>query len=98
MVTTKSHEMTLPAVAGGGWPTQAWFWLEWGSSIAGQSLPAALSCFRVVDSDSIFTVPHSRVTSQQQVPFDFAQGRLSTPQTTALAMIRSGRDDRIEEI
>src|SRR4030088_1547338 len=26
-----------------GWPTQAWFWLEWGSSIAGQSLLAARS-------------------------------------------------------
>src|ERR1700716_3782007 len=26
-----------------GWPTQAWFWLGWGSSIAGQSLPAARS-------------------------------------------------------
>jgi hypothetical protein len=26
-----------------GWPTQARFWLEWGSSTAGQSFPAARS-------------------------------------------------------
>jgi len=36
--------------------------------------------------------------SQQQVPFDFAQGRLSTPQIVAFAMICSGRDDRVGEI
>jgi hypothetical protein len=36
-----------------GWPTQAWFWLEWGSSTAGQSLPAAVFRFRVVHFDSI---------------------------------------------
>jgi len=28
-----------------GWPTQARFWLEWGSSTAGQSVPAALRVF-----------------------------------------------------
>src|SRR5260370_28751814 len=27
-----------------GWPTQGWFWLEWGSSLPGQSL---LALFRV---------------------------------------------------
>ena len=32
-------------LGGGGWPTQAWFWLEWGSSTAA-SLPAARSRFR----------------------------------------------------
>src|SRR5947207_13710578 len=36
--------------------------------------------------------------SQQQVPFDFAQGRLSTPRIVAFAMICSGRDDRVGEI
>ena len=35
---------------------------------------------------------------KQQVPFDSAQGRLSTPQIIALAIICSGRDDRVEEI
>ena len=39
------------------WPIQAWFWLEWGSSTAGQSLPAARSRFRAVHSDSISTRP-----------------------------------------
>jgi hypothetical protein len=43
-------------------------------------------------------VPHSQVMSQQQVPFDYAQGRLSTLQIIAFAMICSGRDDRTEEI
>src|SRR5580704_2504390 len=40
-----------------GWPIQAWCWLEWGSSTAGQSLPAARSRLRAVHSDSIFTRP-----------------------------------------
>jgi len=40
----------------------------------------------------------ARVTLQHQVPFDFAQGRLSTPQIIAFAMICSGRDDRVREI
>src|ERR1700677_791755 len=31
---------------------------------------------------------------KHRVPFDFAQGRLSTPQIIAFAMISSGRDDR----
>src|ERR1039458_2925962 len=29
----------------GGWPTQARFWLEWGSSTAGQSLPELFRVF-----------------------------------------------------
>jgi hypothetical protein len=41
----------------GGWPTQARLWLEWGSSIARASLPAARSRFRAVHSDSISTRP-----------------------------------------
>jgi hypothetical protein len=32
-----------------------------------------------------------------KVPFGFAQGRLSTPQIIAFAMICSGRDDRVGE-
>ena len=38
-------------------PIQARFWLEWGSSTVGQSLPAARSRFRAVHSDSISTRP-----------------------------------------
>jgi hypothetical protein len=47
--------------ADGGWPIQARFWLEWGSSTAGQSLPAARSRFRAVHSDSISTRPSQPV-------------------------------------
>ena len=45
-----------------GGPTQARFWLEWGNSTAGQSLPAARSRLRAVHSDSISTRPSSPVT------------------------------------
>src|ERR1700732_4483942 len=48
---TPATDMTKHLGAGGGWPTQARFWLEWGSSTAGQSLPATLSCFCIVYSD-----------------------------------------------
>ena len=37
---TIDYKEALP----GGWPTQAWLWPEWGSSLAGQSL---LALFRV---------------------------------------------------
>jgi len=43
-----------------GWPIQAWFWLEWGSSELEMSVPAALSRFRAVHSDSMSNDPHSR--------------------------------------
>ena len=46
----------------GRWPAQAWFWLEWGSSTAGQSLPAARSRFRAVHSDSISTRPSQQAS------------------------------------
>ena len=66
------------------------FWLEWSIPIAGQRLPAALSWFRVFYSDSILTRPSK--------PGDATTPGPSTPQITALAVICSGRDDRIEEI
>jgi hypothetical protein len=44
------------ARSGGGWPTQAGGVGLSGISVAGQSLPAARSRFRDVDSASIFTV------------------------------------------
>jgi hypothetical protein len=40
---------------------------------------------------------HLSGENSQQVPFDFAQGRLSTPQITALAVICCGRNDRVGE-
>jgi len=61
---THKSEKQIPHLGGFGmtmalevnrWPIQAWFWLEWGSSTAGQSLPAARSRFRAVHSDSIST-------------------------------------------
>jgi hypothetical protein len=41
----------------GPWPNQARFWLEWGSSMAGQSVPAARSCLRAVHSNLISARP-----------------------------------------
>jgi hypothetical protein len=49
----------LPLNGRDGCSTQAQSWLEWGSSTIGQSLASALSCFRVVYSESISSVPHS---------------------------------------
>jgi hypothetical protein len=57
LVIQKTVVMRCP----GGWPIQARFWLEWGSSIAGQSLPAARSRFRAVHSDSISIRPREPV-------------------------------------
>jgi PD-(D/E)XK nuclease superfamily protein len=59
--TTRPHHKPCRDGAGGGWPTQARFWLEWGSSTAEQSLPAARSRFRAVHSDSISTRPSQPV-------------------------------------
>src|SRR6266849_8455640 len=66
----------LTRLARDGWPTQAWFWLEWGSSTAGQSVPAALSCFCVVHSDSISIVPHSLLHSGQNASASMAGGTI----------------------
>jgi len=41
----------------GRWPTQARFWLEWGSSIFGHNRPAARSRLFAVHCDSISTRP-----------------------------------------
>jgi len=40
----------------------------------------------------------SDANTKHKVPFDFAQGRLSTPQIIAFAMISSGRDDRVGDV
>src|SRR5437868_4138075 len=60
---------------------QACFWLEWGSSIAGQSLPATRSRFRAVHSDSISTRPSQPVAVAKTAPLPvlrpLAQARLT---------------------
>src|SRR6266446_4691385 len=53
----------------------------------------ALSCF--LESSTPTGSPPSDANTKHKVPFDFAQGRLSTPQIIAFAMISSGRDDRV---
>jgi hypothetical protein len=50
-----------------GGPLKHGFGLSGAVLQTGQSLPSALSCYRVVDSDLICTVPHGLLTSQQQV-------------------------------
>jgi hypothetical protein len=45
--------MILRIIEDRRWPTQAVFWLEWGSSTAGQSPPAARSRFFAAHSHSI---------------------------------------------
>src|SRR6266851_6543218 len=55
----KHRDPYLPLNGRDGCSTQAQSWLEWGSSTTGQSLASALSCFRVVYSESISSVPHS---------------------------------------
>jgi hypothetical protein len=72
-----------------------------GAVRAGQSLAAALSWFRVVYSDSIFTVPDSRLLVLDQ-PFNiptlnfaknakFRMGRPRTPETQGPLRLRSGQ-------
>jgi hypothetical protein len=73
----------LRAVPEGGWPAQARFWLEWGSSTAGQSLPAALFVF----SCRLFRVDLHRPNTRSLHSADLR-----------FAMISSGRDDRVGEI
>jgi hypothetical protein len=74
----------------GGWTTQARFWLEWGSSTDGQSVPATGSRFQAIHSNSISIRP-----SQWN---DVTTADLSTPKITAPAMICSSRGAEIEEI
>ena len=59
------HPSSTLFLAGG--PFKPFFDLS-GAFRAEQSLAAAVSWFRVVYSDSMATVPHSRVTSQRKVP------------------------------
>jgi hypothetical protein len=50
------------------WPTQSRFWLEWGSSATGQSLPPTRSCVRSVHSGSISTRPLRRLRAGKTAP------------------------------
>lgn len=55
------READFTTIIRGGWPTQARFRLEWGSSKAGPSRPAARSRFLAFHSDSISTRPSDPV-------------------------------------
>jgi hypothetical protein len=64
-----SGHCTDPQIAAllvGGWPIQARFWLEWGSSIAGENLPFSFtfSCcpFRLDLYTSVSTLPFGRLS------------------------------------
>src|SRR5260221_7751451 len=67
-------------------PTQAKRRLEWATR---------LPPYRVLVSSTPTGSPPSDANTKHKVPFDFAQGRLSTPQIIAFAMISSGRDDTV---
>src|SRR5579864_7666832 len=47
----RNHKIRRIRNSADGWPTQGWFWLEWGSSTARRSSPAALSRFRAIRVD-----------------------------------------------
>jgi hypothetical protein len=82
----------LTAVLGikDGWPTQARFWLEWGSSTAGRWTKSSCHPFLVSCRPFRLDLRASDAKIKHRVP--------PTPQMIALAMICSGRDDRIEKI
>ena len=72
------------AVATDGWPTQAWFWLGWGSSTAGQSLPAARSRRLAVHSHSISTRPCHPVAHARKLLHSQSSARAQSPRFTGL--------------
>ena len=72
-----------------GWPIQVWFWLEWGSSTAGQSLPAAGSRFRAVHPDSI---------SASSRPGEVTTASPSTPRIIALIREKEDRGPVCPEV
>src|SRR5208337_4258960 len=67
-----------------GWPTQAVFWLEWGSSFAGQSLPAARSRLLATHSHSISTRPSHPVAYCRKLLHSQSSARSHNPRFTGL--------------
>src|SRR4029077_473714 len=67
-------EQKLPWSDLGGWPIQAWFWLEWGSS---EQDRVFLPLFRVSCrlSEPISSIPRSRVTSPTPGPLRIRSGQ-----------------------
>ena len=53
---------------------------------------------QALSGDPSHSIPTVSRSKKHKVPFDFAQGRLSSRQIIAFAMICSGWDDRIEEV
>jgi hypothetical protein len=88
-LSQKLSAIALSDVQAGG-PHKPGFGLSGEVLQLDRNLPAALSCFRVVYSDSIST--------RSPRPVDLTTAGPSTPQIIAFAMICSGRDDRIEKI
>src|SRR6266571_5072417 len=70
-----------------GWPTQAVFWLEWGSSTAGHNLPAARSRFLAVHSHSISTLPSRPVAYRRKLLHSQSSARSHNPRFTGLRWI-----------
>jgi len=68
----------------GGWPTQALFWLEWGSSTAERGFPAARSRARAVESHSISTRPAQPVAYWRKLLHSQSSGRSHKPLFTWL--------------
>ena len=52
-------------LGGGGWPTQAWFWLEWGSSTAAQSFPLPVLVSALSIPTRSQSVLNSRIRSEK---------------------------------
>src|SRR5437773_9892722 len=67
-----------------GWPTQAVFWLEWGSSTAGHNLPAARSRVLAVHAHSISTLPSHPVASSRKLLHSPSSARSHHPLFTVL--------------
>jgi hypothetical protein len=68
----------------GGWPTQALFWLEWGGSSAGRSLPAARSLILAAHSHSISTRPAQPVAHCRKLLHSHSSARSHNPRCTRL--------------
>src|SRR5208282_6197125 len=71
----------------GGWPTQAVFWFEWGSSTAGHNLPAARSRLLAIHSHSISTRPSLPVAYWRELLHSQSSAHSHKPRFTGLRWI-----------